>query len=91
MKRNKIDDLISECIDQLADDRVDSGVEALYELAGKWKSAGLPVESWRDICQYIEQEAIKKSDETFVQMKIGNALTKIREQKHGKILLRPIH
>jgi hypothetical protein len=83
---NKVDKLISECIDQLADDRVDSGVEALYELAGYWKSAGLPVQSWRDICGYIEQSAIKKSDENFVQMKIHNALVKIREQKHGKIV-----
>ena len=88
MKPNKIDLLIEECIDQLADDRVDAGVEALYELAGYWKSAGLPVSSWVDICQYIEQMASEKSDETFVQMKIGNALTRVRERKHGKIVHR---
>ena len=35
-----IDKLIDDCIDELADDRVDAGVENLYELAILWKSAG---------------------------------------------------
>ena len=78
--------LIDETIDQLADDRVDSGVEALYELAILWKSAGAPKEAFIDICSYIEQEATEKSDETFVQMKIQQALIKIREQRHGVIV-----
>lgn len=88
---NFIDDLIQDCIDQLADDRVDAGVDALYELAVAWKSAGLDADSWRDMCGYIEQSAIKKSDETFVQIKISNALTRIREKRNGTPLLRPIH
>jgi len=86
-----INKLIDETIAELADDRVDAGVENLYELAIIWKSAGLPRESFADICGYIEQEAAKKSDETFVQIKIQNALIKIREQKHGIILMRPLH
>jgi len=86
-----INKLIDETIAELADDRVEAGVENLYELAIIWKSAGLSRESFADICGYIEQEAAKKSEETFVQIKIRNALVKIREQKHGKILLRPIH
>jgi len=86
-----INKLIDETIDQLADDRVDSGVECLYELAIIWKSAGLTREDFADICGYIEMEATKKSDETFVQIKIQNALIKIREQKHGIILMRPLH
>ena len=90
MKPNKVDKLIQECINQLADDRVDAGVEALYELAIIWKSAGLPASSWRDICGYIEQSAIKKSDETFVQMKIHNALVRIREKKSGRIVMRSL-
>ena len=90
MSDNKIDDLIEDCISQLADDRVDAGVEAMYELAIYWKSAGLPVSSWVDICGYIEASAAKKSDETFVQMKIANALTRVREKKSGKILMRPL-
>lgn len=88
---NKADSLIQECIDQLADDRVDSGVEALYELATMWKSAGATRASFADICSYIEREAADKSDETFIQVKIANALTRVREQKSGSILLRPIH
>jgi len=86
-----IDKLIDDTIDELSDDRVDAGVENLYELAIIWKSAGLTREDFADICGYIEQEATKKSDETFVQIKIQNALIKIREQKHGIILMRPLH
>ena len=86
-----IDKLIDDCIDELADDRVDAGVENLYELAILWKSAGLDRDSFADICGYIENQATEKSDETFVQMKIHNALVRVREQKHGKILLRPLH
>ncbi|MCK5236098.1 MAG: hypothetical protein KAR06_03850 [Deltaproteobacteria bacterium] len=87
---NKIDDMISDCIDELSDDRVDAGVETLYELAIMWKTAGLTREDFAEICGYIEKQAAKKSEETFVQIKIRNALVKIREQKHGKILLRPL-
>jgi len=81
-----INKLIDETIDELADDRVDAGVENLYELAIIWKSAGLPRESFADICGYIEQEAAKKSEEYFISIKIRDALVKIREQKHGIII-----
>ena len=87
---NKADQLIQDCIEQLADDRVDGGVEALYELAIMYKTAGAPRESFVDICQYIEQEATELSEETFVQMKIQNALVRIRESKRGIILMRPL-
>ena len=86
-----INKMIDEAIDQLSDDRVDSGVEALYELAILWRSSGASRESWVDICQYIEREATEKSDETFIQIKIGNALTKIRETKTGSVIWRPLH
>ena len=86
-----IDKLIDDCIDELSDDRVDAGVENLYHLAIIWKSAGLTRESFADICGYIEKQAAAKSDETFVQIKIQNALIRIREQKHGKIIMRPLH
>ena len=83
---NKVDRLIQDCIEQLSDDRVELGVEALYELAGYWKSAGATRESFAEICQYIEREAAELSDSDFVKMKIGNALVKIREGKCGRIL-----
>jgi len=85
---NKADKLIQECIDQLADDRVDSGVEALYELASMWKTAGIGRDSFVDMCSYIEQSAAKKSDSHFVSMKIHNALVKVREQKNGSVIAR---
>ncbi len=91
MDINNIDQIIDGAIEALSDDRIDTGVENLYELAILWKSAGMDAASFSDICGYIEREAAAKSDETFVQVKIQNALIRIREQKHGKILLRPIH
>lgn len=84
---NKADRLIQQCIDELADDRVDSGVEALYELASMWKTAGIGRESFVDMCGYIEQSAAKKSDSHFVSMKINAALIKIREQKSGSVIV----
>ena len=88
---NKIDDLVEDCINDLSDERVDLGVEALYELASAWKTVGLDKESWLKMCQHIEKQATLKSEETFVQIKIQNALIKIREQKNGIILMRPLH
>ena len=86
-----INKMIDECIDQLSDDRVDSGIDALYELAILWKTSGAGRQSWSDICEYIEREASEKSDETFVAIKIHNALVRVREKKNGSILLRPLH
>ncbi len=86
MDINNVDKLIDDAIEALSDDRVDAGVENLYELAILWKSAGMDAASFSDICGYIEREAAAKSDETFVQVKIQNALIRIREQKHGKIV-----
>ena len=86
-----INELIDDCIDQLADYRVDSGVEALYELASIFKTRGMGAQFFMNVCNYIEQEAAKKSDETFVSIKIHNALVRVREKKNGTILLRPLH
>jgi len=86
-----INKMIDEAIKQLADDRVDSGIEALYELAILWKTSGAGRQSFADICEYIEREAAELSDETFVAIKIHNALIRVREQKNGTMLLRPLH
>ena len=80
-----INELIDDCIDQLSDDRVESGVEALYDLAIRFKTLGMGRAFFANVCQYIEREATAKSDGFFIQMKIHNALIKIREQKHGVI------
>ena len=80
-----VDRMIDDCIEQLADERVDEGVDLFYELAVLWKSAALSRQSFIDICHYIQTEAGNKSDETFVQMKITAALKKARENKHGII------
>jgi len=86
-----INELIDNAIDQLSDDRVDAGVEALHELAVHFKTKGMGAQFFKNICEYIEAEASKKSDETFVQMKIHNALVRVRERKNGSVILRPLH
>jgi len=78
--------MIDEAIDQLSDDRVDSGINILYKLAELFKSAGASRESFAEICAYIEREAIERTDEAFIEMKINAALKKARESKHGLII-----
>ena len=83
MTPDKFNNLMDECIDQLADDRVDAGVEAVMEIAELCKSAGMPVTEFVGICEYMEAAAIKKSDAAFVQLKISNALKAYRERRRG--------
>lgn len=82
----KFNKMIDEAIDQLSDDRVDSGINILYKLAELFKSAGASRESFAEICAYIEREAIERTDEAFIEMKINAALKKARESKHGLII-----
>jgi hypothetical protein len=81
-----INQKIDECINQLSDDRVDSGVECLHELAILWKTAGSTHQSFVDLCTYIEREAGEKSDEVFVKYKINAALKKAKENKRKIIV-----
>ena len=81
-----INNIIDQAIIGLASDDVRDGIEQIYELATMYKSAGIPVESFIDICGYIENEAIALSDEHFVKEKISIALRKVREGKRGVIL-----
>ena len=81
-----INNIIDQAIIGLASDDVRDGVEQIHELAIMYKSAGIPVDSFIDICGYIENEAIALSDEHFVKEKISIALAKVREGKRGVIL-----
>ena len=81
-----INNMIDSCIEQLSDDRVDVGVEGMYELAVLFKSSGCTSRAFVDMCGYIEQQAAERSDSGFVHMKISQALKKVREDKHGLIV-----
>ncbi len=81
-----VNKIIDEAVIGLASDDARDGVEQIYELAILYKSAGMPVSAFADICGYIENEAIYMSDEAFVKEKISIALAKVREQKRGFIL-----
>ena len=83
MTPEKFNELVDVCIDQLADDRVDAGVEAVMEIATLCKSAGMGRAEFVGICEYMESEAVKKSDAVFVQLKISNALKAYRERRNG--------
>lgn len=85
-----INNIIDQSIIGLASDDARDGIEQIYELATMYKSAGIPVESFLDICGYIENEAIGLSDEHFVKEKISIALRKVREGKRG-VILRSAH
>jgi len=81
-----LDRMIDDAIAQLADDKADSGVELLQELAIIWKSAGMTRQSFMEICTYIQNEASERSESAFVEMKMAAALKKSRESKRGVIL-----
>jgi len=84
--RKDINNIVDEAIVGLASDDIRDGIDQLYELAITYKSAGIPVSAFADICGYIESQAIAMSDEHFVKEKISIALAKVREEKRGKIL-----
>ena len=74
-----INGIIDDAIIGLASDDVRDGIDQMYELAIAYKSAGVPRQSFLDICQYIEKQAIAQSDEMFVLEKISIALRQVRE------------
>ena len=85
-KRNPFDQLIQDCIDNLATDNMDAGVDCMYEIAGKCKVAGYSRHGYIDLCMYIENEIQKKTDSRFATLQIHEALKRGRE-KRGKIIV----
>ncbi len=84
---NDINVMIDDCISNIASDGINEGVEQLYDLASKFKTAGATAKSFMEICTYIEREAVKKSDQHFVSIKLQSAMRMIREKKTGKIIV----
>ena len=84
--KSDMNNIIDQAVIGLASDDARDGVDQIYELAIAYKSAGLPVASFVDICGYIENQAIGMSDEHFVKEKISIALAKVREGKRSMII-----
>lgn len=67
---DRINDLIDEAIDSLADDDISKGAEALLALAQSFAKAGLGIDSFQNTRQYIINEATAKTDAVFIQEKL---------------------
>ena len=76
MTEDQIDKLIQDAINALADDNINTGAEALKELAVLWAKAGIPQSSFDDMRKYIVESAKKKTSALFIDEKL-----RLSEQK----------
>lgn len=85
---NKADAMIEDCIAALCDDDINKGGEALQELAKYWNSAGLTMQSFLDMRIYIINEAMQKTDASFIEEKLKLSEQALREKRTGtKIII----
>lgn len=82
---DKINDIIDEAIDSLADDNISVGADALMELAIIFARAGLTKESFMGIRKFVIDQAIERTDIIFIQEKLKTAEQKLQESRCGKI------
>lgn len=87
LKNNKADKLIQECIDNLADDNINSGGESLQELARYWSKAGLDYRSFCDMRIYIIESAKRKTDAFFIDEKLKIAEQNLMKKRTGSIII----
>lgn len=87
LKNNKADQLIQECIDNLADDNINVGGECLQELARYWAKAGLEIKSFMDMRTYIIESAKQKTDAKFIEEKLIVAERNLRAKRTGSIII----
>lgn len=81
MTEDDINDLIDECIDNLADDNILVGATSLQELAIAWAKAGLTLESFLDIRQFIINQASERTDALFIQEKLKLSETQLKRER----------
>ena len=67
---DKLNDLIDQAIDALANDDPEKGADALTELAHVFAKAGTGVEPFRNIRQHIIQEAEKQTSAVLIKEKL---------------------
>lgn len=73
ISEEELDDLMTEAINDLADDDIKAGVRSLTELAHIYARAGMEQQSFENIRQYIINEAIAKTDAYFIEEKLKAA------------------
>lgn len=89
-----IDRLVDQCIDNLADDNINTGAESLAELAGVWARAGLTYKSFLDMRTYIINEATARTDAFFIQEKLTIAERKLQNERNnitGQKIITTVH
>jgi len=82
---NKIDALIDQCIEALADDSINQGANALFELAILYAKAGIGRYSFNNMRLYIIHEA-KKMDQCpeLIETKLKIAEKQMREMRNNE-------
>jgi len=82
---NKIDALIDQCIEALADDSVNQGANALLELSILYAKSGTPKAAFNNIRMYIISEA-KKFDQCpkLIEMKLKIAEKEMRKIRNNE-------
>ena len=75
--------MIDEAIKHLSDSNINTGAEALVDIAHVFAKAGMPKQTFMDIRQYIIKEAIAKTDPLFIQEKLKIAEQKLQEIRCG--------
>jgi hypothetical protein len=82
---NKIDALIDQCIEALADDSVNQGANALLELAILYGKSGTPRAAFNNIRMYIIREA-QKLDQCpkLIEMKLKLAEQELRKMRNNE-------
>ena len=78
---DKLNDLIDEAINALADDNPEVGAESLVELAHVFAKAGTGMKSFLNIRQHIVQEAIGRTSRPFIEYKLVAAERKLQNER----------
>ncbi len=78
-----LDKLIDECIDNVASDDINSGAESLFELAGVWAKAGMPLTSFQDMRKFIIDQAKERTDSHFIDTKLKLAERKAQNERNN--------
>ena len=79
----QLSQLFQQAIDQLADDDIRKGGEALQFIAKVFHKGGMPIESFFNIRKHIVDEAIKKTDALFIHEKIKLIERDMQYERHS--------
>ena len=83
-KADKLNIMIDEAINALADDNIEHGAEALVELAQMFANAGASLQSFANVRQHVVQEAEKKTSVHFIREKLKCAERILQNDRPSK-------